>query len=518
MTIADDLAAAVATAQADAAKLNAVVHGPSAGPTSLVATDAGLVKTLARITAEAAAAAGAGVVPFSPPVPWTPDITAVIGPPATAVTFEGESYFCNTGHLTGATFAEDAAKWTKLAQKGADGTVGLVRPGGRLTLITGDPEMAGEASGVTTLRYAPWNGDRISIWDGTHFTTHTFGELSNVLANSATGKAGPAALLAHQVADAFVWDDAGAKTLTRGAAWIKQATVTMTIASPCVVTWTAHGLKNGDPVKFTTDGALPTGVTAGTNYFASVINANSFNICTSISNQIVGTLINTSVSQSGTHTATNHTTSRGTGAGTAELERLNGVWVNKHDITNGPAARRGTFVGSIGCEDAVNLNHFKGLMGSGGIGAVLCVWNFYNRLPVAGFWGPSDNTWTHSTTTWRPVLNQFQMRVRFLCGIPDEPIVAEGVGRATNASVSVNAVGLALNDTVAPSPLTMMNPGGGIANVVLPATCKGSYLPRAGWNYVTLLERADGVGTTTWQGDNNTPTMCQTGLSFRWRF
>lgn len=121
MTIASDLAAVVALAQVDASKLHGVVHGPSTGPTSLVSTDAGDVKTLARITAEALAAAGAGVVPFAPPVAWATGLTAVVGPPATAVTYLGESYYCNTGHLTGATFAADSAKWTKFAAKGTDG-------------------------------------------------------------------------------------------------------------------------------------------------------------------------------------------------------------------------------------------------------------------------------------------------------------------------------------------------------------------------------------------------------------
>lgn len=519
MSIITDLQAKVAQYTADADKVRAWVLGPASGAGSIVDFGGGLlVKTIARLCAavdDAVQFGLAGPVPFAPPVAWAPGINAVIGPPATAVTYLGESYFCNTAHLTGATFAADVGKWTKFA---ANGTDGLVIPGGRLTLVSGDPAMAGEASVVTSVYYALYNSDRILLWNGTEFEAHTFAELSNVLANSATGKAGPAPLLTYQVADTFVWDDAGTKRLTRGPAWTKSATATMTIASPCVVSWAAHGLKNGDPLSFTTDGALPTGVTAGTNYFASVIDADSFNICTSITNQIAGTLINATGSQSGTHTAANHTTARGTGAGTTELERLGGVWVNKYDITNGPLARRGRFVGTIGCEDTVSLNHIKGGIGTGGSPAVLSIWNAYNRLPVEGFVGPSDNTWVHSPAAWRVVLAEPKMRVRFLCGLPEEPISAEGIGRATNPSVSVNAIGFALNDTTAPSPLTMMSPGGGIATVVLPTTCKGSYLPRAGWNYGTLLERGDGVGTTTWQGDNNTPTLCQTGFLFRWRF
>jgi hypothetical protein len=78
------------------------------------------------------------------------------------------------------------------------------------------------------------------------------------------------------------------------------ATVTMTVASPAVITWNAHGLQNGQPVVFTTTGALPTGLTAGTTYY--VINAatNTFQVAATVG----GAAINTSGVQSGTHTAT----------------------------------------------------------------------------------------------------------------------------------------------------------------------------------------------------------------------
>lgn len=78
------------------------------------------------------------------------------------------------------------------------------------------------------------------------------------------------------------------------------ATVTMTIASPCVVTKAAHGYSNGTPVAFTTTGALPTGITAGTVYYLINVAADTFQIAATVG----GTAINTSGSQSGTHTAT----------------------------------------------------------------------------------------------------------------------------------------------------------------------------------------------------------------------
>lgn len=78
------------------------------------------------------------------------------------------------------------------------------------------------------------------------------------------------------------------------------STVTVTIASPGVFTLTAHQFSIGTPVYFTTTGALPTGLTAGTTYYviAAGLTANAFEVST----QINGSAVNTSGTQSGTHT------------------------------------------------------------------------------------------------------------------------------------------------------------------------------------------------------------------------
>jgi hypothetical protein len=89
------------------------------------------------------------------------------------------------------------------------------------------------------------------------------------------------------------------------------ATVTITIATPGVITWTAHGLVIGSPVVFTTTGALPTGITAGTTYFAitsSTLGVNTFQIATSAANAAAGTAVATSGTQSGVQTGTTSAT------------------------------------------------------------------------------------------------------------------------------------------------------------------------------------------------------------------
>lgn len=82
------------------------------------------------------------------------------------------------------------------------------------------------------------------------------------------------------------------------------AAVTITIATPGVVTMEAHGFLTGQRCQLTTDGALPTGLTASATYFVSVVDANSFKLCTTLADAAAGTFIATSGTQSGVHTLT----------------------------------------------------------------------------------------------------------------------------------------------------------------------------------------------------------------------
>lgn len=73
---------------------------------------------------------------------------------------------------------------------------------------------------------------------------------------------------------------------------------TITIASPAVITQPNHPLADGDAIKFSTTGSLPTGINPNTIYYVKVTNdTDNFNIYTTSPN----TLINTSGTQSGLH-------------------------------------------------------------------------------------------------------------------------------------------------------------------------------------------------------------------------
>lgn len=74
--------------------------------------------------------------------------------------------------------------------------------------------------------------------------------------------------------------------------------VTVDIATPCTATLASHGLVVGDVVRFTTSGALPSGITASSPYYVvSVPSTDTFRFSASIG----GSAINTTGTQSGTH-------------------------------------------------------------------------------------------------------------------------------------------------------------------------------------------------------------------------
>lgn len=131
--------------------------------------------------------------------------------------------------------------------------------------------------------------------------------------------------------------EANGQTLARSgtyaalyAALVVSSVVTITIATPGVVTWTGNSLRNNDPILLTTTGALPTGLATATKYYVKGLSGNTFNLSTTPG----GTAINTTGSQSGTHTGFNapwEGTAIGNGTTTFTTPNLNGYFLRGID-------------------------------------------------------------------------------------------------------------------------------------------------------------------------------------------
>jgi hypothetical protein len=94
----------------------------------------------------------------------------------------------------------------------------------------------------------------------------------------------------------YYWDVTGGLTARGVNVNTLGGVVTLTIASPCVITLSVI-LAEGTGIKLTTTGSLPTGLTAGTTYYLRNVDGVTANLAATVA----GTAINTSGSQSGVH-------------------------------------------------------------------------------------------------------------------------------------------------------------------------------------------------------------------------
>lgn len=154
-----------------------------------------------------------------------------------------------------------------------------------------------------------------------------FTYVANCVNNFSPPTVPPGSIVAYSgvtVPSGWLWANGAAVSRTTYATLLAAVTsssvATITIASPGVVTWASHGLANGWPVRFSTTGALPTGLTAGTTYYIVAATPNTFQVADAPN----GAAKNTSGTQFGTHTAIFAPYGNGDGTTTFNLPDLRG--------------------------------------------------------------------------------------------------------------------------------------------------------------------------------------------------
>jgi hypothetical protein len=398
--------------------------------------------------------------------------------------------------------------------------------GGRLTLTSGVPVLTSTVTGATAIYYTPYNGDTIPVYDGTAFVPVVFTEAqcTNTTTDATTN---PAAVTTNACYDLFVWLNSGTPTLSRGPAWSKTGTMTYTIANPAVCTVTSHGLYDGCAVTFTTTGAFATGgtndIVAGTTYYVTVVDANSFKISSSLANQVAGTYLNTTggTGNSPTHTMTNRQVARGTGAGTSQIGLTNGIYTNTVAITNGPAANRGTYVGTVCSNSSSTIDFQIGALAAGHTPALLMVWNNYNRVTFTAYSADTADSWNYSAQAYQYSSGKLSTaRHWFVRGLNEDTVSVKYFWAATNSTSTARIARVAIFCNPAPaftfatgitqaSDQKMITNAGYMASV---ATFD-SQVP-IGLSYVAPAEWATGTDTQTWAGDAAGPTIFQSAAIY----
>lgn len=205
-------------------------------------------------------------------------------------------------------------------------------------------------------------------------------------------------------------------------------------------------------------------------------------------------------------------TARGTGAGTTELEAVNGFLVNKVAITNGPAAQRGLYVGTIRSNGSAAIDwSLRPAAAAGGTNNRLCVWNMYNRANVAATSRESANSWTYDSVTPRPFNNSASNRISFVRGLDEDALDAFAIAFGGQTNTQYTAILIGLDSTSAGWDGNIRHPNNTAITVNngLYSSAKG--LPGLGFHYLQLLEAVAG-GTATFYGDNDDPTRQQSGI------
>jgi len=196
-------------------------------------------------------------------------------------------------------------------------------------------------------------------------------------------------------------------------------------------------------------------------------------------------------------------TARGTGAGTTELVSVLGTYLNAVAISNGPAAQRGTYVGTVRSDGSSQINDSLLLRH---------VWNQFNRTSRRLSVTDATATWTYSTAAYRQANGSTANQVSIVCGQNEDIVSLKCVSRVGNSTgterVVLSSIGLDTTTTPGAVPLT----GFGVCTAGLTQNLLSSIdtYPGLGFHYFAWLERGAGTDTQTWEsgGSNGIRGFC----------
>ena len=250
----------------------------------------------------------------------------------------------------------------------------------------------------------------------------------------------------------------------------RSGAVTMTSATPGVITFVKHGAANGTPVSFSTTGALYTGITAGVTYYVVSAATDTFEIAATVG----GAAITTSGSESGVQTATfqgfgavnvGDTLTGATSGSTAVVAAallMTGTWAVQPVGSFIVASQTGTFVSGEAITDGGQL------VGQATTGAVQIVLqpngryefatdNFTGALTTAKMYGADGTNYAFEFdgTTYVPIITGLHTDTpNYVCVWKNMLTLAygsnvevSGIGQPYSWTALTGAAVIALGDT-----------------------------------------------------------------------
>ncbi len=187
-------------------------------------------------------------------------------------------------------------------------------------------------------------------------------------------------------------------------------------------------------------------------------------------------------------------TARGAGAGTTELIRVKGVELNANNITNGPLAQRGTYIGTVRTNASSQVDW---IYGASGTPAIFGVWNNYNRCLVSTRVLDSAASWTYNSATYQGANASDTTRVSFVSGLAEDMFEAFYIQATAVGAGLQTSIGIGYDSNTAVSGVVGDNNAG-----VTTTTTAWYGTTSLGFHYFEGLESLSlGSGTATFYGN-----------------
>jgi len=188
-------------------------------------------------------------------------------------------------------------------------------------------------------------------------------------------------------------------------------------------------------------------------------------------------------------------------AGTA-LVMVNGVYLNNASITNGPAASRGTFVGTTRSNASSQLDW---VYGGASVQGFFGIWNCYNRCCVQSIAFQNTSSWAYSSTTWRGANALNNTRTYFISGLAEDAFQGAYTQVVGSTAGNQAANGVGYDTSTAPSGVI------GASNTATIATNTSWYATSAlGLHFFEGIESSQ-LGSATYYGVSNYSGLCFLG-------
>jgi hypothetical protein len=180
-------------------------------------------------------------------------------------------------------------------------------------------------------------------------------------------------------------------------------------------------------------------------------------------------------------------TQRGTGPGSAEIEMLNGLWLNRNAVANGPAARRGTYVGTIRSNSSALIE--SSLLRR-------FVWNRYNQVSTPMRFRGAGTRLAPAGGPWEPFLNDVNARIEWVMGMEIGRIEARfDVLHFVSGGGTANA-GFDLDGASVGSDADLVIGSNSNASILTIASAVFNNFAGPGYHYLTAMTRPGSTNTT----------------------